>query len=126
MARIGTSDRNSWIAEDGHIDLRRGRPDAHAATIATSDETITVDLAATALVVVDMQKDFCAPDGLAGTRGRDVGATQPLIVLGPGVAQHGASFLRPPRAGGGVMSKAARRSGLLARGSTRRDRLPTR
>ena len=79
MGRIGTSGRNSWIVEDGHIDLCRGRPGARAARFATMDESVTVDLASSALVVVDMQKDFCAPEGMAGTGGRAVDSTRPLV-----------------------------------------------
>jgi ureidoacrylate peracid hydrolase len=38
-----------------------------------------IDPKTTALVVVDVQNDFCHPDGLIGTLGADVGAVQEMV-----------------------------------------------
>ena len=44
-------------------------------------DRLTLDAATTALVVIDMQNDFCAPDGFYGRAGRDVATL--AAVAGP-------------------------------------------
>jgi ureidoacrylate peracid hydrolase len=72
VGRIGASDRNEWIVEDGAVDLTRRRRSTVPVSLPTRGQQITVDLAATALVVVDMQRDFCSADGWLASKGVDV------------------------------------------------------
>ena len=64
---------NRWTipADGGPIDLRR--PAApRPATLTAAPRDITVDLARTALIIVDLQNDFCAPNGWLASIGVDV------------------------------------------------------
>jgi len=65
--------RNRWTIPpgDGPIDLRRPAA-SHPATLAAAPRSITVDLARTALIIVDLQNDFCAPSGWLASIGVDV------------------------------------------------------
>ena len=74
--------RNYWALSPDHADLRRPAPLARAATIAAQPQVLTIDLARTALLVVDMQNDFCHPDGWLAGIGVDVTpARAPIPVL---------------------------------------------
>ena len=67
------SHRNRWTvpADGGPIDLRRPAA-SHPATLAAAPRDITVDLSRTALIIVDLQNDFCAPNGWLASIGVDV------------------------------------------------------
>jgi nicotinamidase-related amidase len=70
-ARLGTR-ANSWGVSREHVDLVRPARAPRAVTLAATPQTLTLDLAATALVIVDMQNDFCHPDGWLAHIGVDV------------------------------------------------------
>jgi ureidoacrylate peracid hydrolase len=73
---------NSWTLNVDHADLRRPARPARPIAIAAQPQTLTIDLARTALVVVDMQNDFCHPDGWLAGIGVDVTpARAPIPVL---------------------------------------------
>jgi nicotinamidase-related amidase len=55
----------------------------------TSDAGVTVDAAATALVVVDMQNDFCHPDGYYAHAGRDIAPLAAAIAPTRALLQRG-------------------------------------
>jgi ureidoacrylate peracid hydrolase len=86
--------RNRWTipADGGPIDLRRSVA-SHPATLAAAPRDITVDLARTALIIVDLQNDFCAPNGWLASIGVDVS------VLAGAVCRSGA-LARAARAAG--------------------------
>ena len=69
--RLGTP-WNSWAVDPDHVDLRRPVPPPRTVTFAARPQRLTVDLARCALVVVDMQNDFCHPDGWLASIGVDV------------------------------------------------------
>jgi ureidoacrylate peracid hydrolase len=86
--------RNRWTipADGGPIDLRRpvvSRP----ATLAAAPRDITVDLASTALIIVDLQNDFCAPNGWLASIGADVSVLA-------GAVSHSDALARAARAAG--------------------------
>ncbi|WP_041795039.1 cysteine hydrolase family protein [Modestobacter italicus] len=66
--------RNSWGLGPDAVDLRRPPQPARPVELAALPQRLTVDLARTAVVVVDMQNDFCAPDGWLASSGVDVSA----------------------------------------------------
>ncbi|MBZ2198163.1 cysteine hydrolase family protein [Occultella gossypii] len=67
--------RNSWGLSASAVDLRRPtRPEAPV-TIPAQPQRLTLDLARTAVLVIDMQNDFCHPDGWLGGIGVDVSGT---------------------------------------------------
>ncbi|MBT9312251.1 cysteine hydrolase family protein [Leptothoe kymatousa] len=51
----------------------------HQTTVPAKPYPITLDLSHTALLVIDMQNDFCTPDGWADRKGFDVTLTQQPI-----------------------------------------------
>jgi ureidoacrylate peracid hydrolase len=64
--------RNSWGVGPGRVDLRREPAPSSPVTVTARPQTLTLDLARTAIVVVDMQNDFCHPDGWLASIGVDV------------------------------------------------------
>jgi hypothetical protein len=80
--RLGPNTVNSWLVGPAAVDLRRpARPEA-AVTVPALPRRLTVDLARSAIVVVDMQNDFCHPDGWLAGIGVDIsGARAPIPVL---------------------------------------------
>lgn len=70
-SRLGTG-AYAWKVSPTHVDLSTPPPPPVLATIAAEPQTITVDLARSAMVVVDMQNDFCAPGGWVDWLGADL------------------------------------------------------
>ncbi|WP_330307817.1 MULTISPECIES: isochorismatase family cysteine hydrolase [unclassified Streptomyces] len=82
MHEIGPNSRNSWRADVTHVDLRRPQRLARPVTVEAQPQILTLDLASTAIVVIDMQNDFCSPDGWLASIGVDVSpARTPIPVL---------------------------------------------
>jgi ureidoacrylate peracid hydrolase len=71
--------RNRWSFAHGRIDLRRPAAAPRAADLPAEPAALTLDLARTALLVVDMQNDFCAEGGWLHGIGVDVGLLAPAI-----------------------------------------------
>lgn len=76
---LGASSRNSWRVNSAQVDMTRPASPVLPLTLRDRDRTITLDLARTAVVVVDMQNDFCHPDGWLGHIGVDVGPARSPI-----------------------------------------------
>ncbi|MGW3109620.1 cysteine hydrolase family protein [Streptomyces sp. NPDC001100] len=90
---IGPNSRNAWRPDGKTVVLARPQRDPHPVTVEALPQTVTADLAATALIVVDMQNDFCSPDGWLASVGVDVTpARAPIPVI--------AGLLSPLRAAG--------------------------
>jgi nicotinamidase-related amidase len=82
MRRIGATSHNSWHASSEQVDLTRERRQSMPVTVAAKPQTLTLDLARCACVVVDMQNDFCAPGGWLDHIGVDIGpARRPIPPL---------------------------------------------
>jgi nicotinamidase-related amidase len=82
QARAPLPHRNRWVipADGGPIDLRRAvtsRPSA----LSASPRDVVLDLARTALVIVDLQNDFCAPQGWLASIGVDVSVLAEAVRL---------------------------------------------
>jgi ureidoacrylate peracid hydrolase len=69
--RLGAP-RNSWTVGAGRIDLRRPEQPSRVVAVPARPQDIVVDLARCAVIVVDMQNDFCHPDGWLASIGVDV------------------------------------------------------
>ncbi|MGW3447087.1 cysteine hydrolase family protein [Streptomyces sp. NPDC001076] len=90
---IGPNPRNAWRCEGGTVTLTRPHRDPRPVTVEALPQPVTADLTATALIIVDMQNDFCAPDGWLASIGVDVTpARTPIPVI--------AGLLPPLRAAG--------------------------
>ncbi len=74
--------RNSWAVSSEHVDLRRAPVAPLPVTVDARPQRLTLDLARTAVVVVDMQNDFCHPDGWLASIGVDITpARRPIAPL---------------------------------------------
>lgn len=69
---LGPSARNAWQVDAASADLVRAARPAKPARLAAEPKPCTVDLAHTAMIVVDMQNDFCHPEGWLASIGVDV------------------------------------------------------
>jgi nicotinamidase-related amidase len=69
---LGSSPRNQWRVSAEAVDLGRAAPEPRPVSIAATPQRLTLDLARTAMLVIDMQNDFCHPEGWLGHIGVDV------------------------------------------------------
>lgn len=82
MNRIGPSENNSWRVGLDHADLVRVPRSPRPVALAAEPKPVTIDLSRAAVVIVDMQNDFCHPDGwLAGLGVEVAGARAPVAPL---------------------------------------------
>jgi nicotinamidase-related amidase len=68
-ASFGPTPQNAWTLRDTHLSLVRTPLAARPLWIEALPQPIEIDLARSALIVVDMQNDFCHPRGWFGQRG---------------------------------------------------------
>ena len=64
-AVLGPSDRNAWQVSDARADLVRAIRPSRPVSLEAEPKHCAIDLARTAMIVVDMQNDFCHPRRLA-------------------------------------------------------------
>jgi ureidoacrylate peracid hydrolase len=77
---LGPSPRRAWRVDRQRCDLRHG--DRAGWTVPARPQDLVLDPARTVMVVVDMQNDFCHPDGWLASIGVDVTpARAPVPVL---------------------------------------------
>lgn len=76
---LGTAGRNSYRVSDTVVDMRRPSRPSRVARLAALPQDLILDLDRTALIVIDMQNDFCATDGWIGGMGIDVAPARALI-----------------------------------------------
>ena len=68
---LGTGLNYRWHASAGHVDMAAAERPPRPLFLRSTPQTITVDLHRSALVVIDMQNDFCAPGGWVDHKGYD-------------------------------------------------------
>lgn len=66
------TERNAWTLSPATADLRRPARTSQPLTFPALPQELTIDLSRTALIVVDMQNDFCHKDGWLAGIGVDV------------------------------------------------------
>lgn len=90
---LGSSPRNRWHVDETHADFVRVMPPVRAVDLPASPQNVRIDLSRTALVVIDMQNDFCHPDGWLASIGVDITPARapvaPLLDLLPAVRKAG-------------------------------------
>ena len=69
---LGSSAANRWAVSEERADLVRPMVAARPLTFQADSKLLTIDLARTAIVVIDMQNDFCHPGGWLAHIGVDV------------------------------------------------------
>ena len=76
--RVGVAPGNVYRLSDGCVDMRRPQRRTSAARLPALPQSLILDKEKTALIVIDMVNDFCAPDGWIASRGVDVGPARAL------------------------------------------------
>ncbi|HEY9623898.1 MAG TPA: isochorismatase family cysteine hydrolase [Crinalium sp.] len=72
----------AWAVNADTADITRSPLEPRPVTLKTDTKTVRLDLAKAAMLVIDMQNDFCHPDGWLGHIGVDVTpARQPIAPL---------------------------------------------
>ena len=76
---LGPGPGNQWRVSDREADLVRHTPPPRPLRLAATPQGITLDLGRTAILVIDMQNDFCHPQGWLAHIGVDVAAARTPI-----------------------------------------------
>lgn len=69
---LGSSPRNAWQVDAASANLVRPARPSRPVTIEAPPKRVTLDLARSAIVIIDMQNDFCHPAGWLAHIGVDV------------------------------------------------------
>jgi hypothetical protein len=72
MVGLGSAPNNRWQVSKDHADLTRAPVRPRPVSIAAEPQALTFDLARSAMIVIDMQNDFCAKGGWLDHIGVDV------------------------------------------------------
>jgi ureidoacrylate peracid hydrolase len=75
VTRLGPTSRNSWGLSASRVDLSRPRP-VRMVDVDARPQRLRIDVARTAIVVVDMQNDFCTEGGWLHSIGVDIGGAR--------------------------------------------------
>jgi nicotinamidase-related amidase len=68
---LGPHRNHRWLVNAGHVDMSEALPSPRGVTLASSPQRVTLDLNRTALIVIDMQNDFCTEGGWVDHIGGD-------------------------------------------------------
>ncbi|MEA5557029.1 cysteine hydrolase family protein [Nodularia spumigena] len=81
LRRLGV-EPNAWTVNQDIADITRPPKTPQPVILPTETKTLHLDLAKTAIIIIDMQNDFCHPDGWLAHIGVDVTpARQPIAPL---------------------------------------------
>lgn len=69
---MGAAPGSTWQVTPEHVDMTRPVPAVRPLHLAAEPQSVTVDAAKTALMIVDMQNDFCTEGGWMHARGIDI------------------------------------------------------
>jgi nicotinamidase-related amidase len=79
---LGSAPLNQWRVSDGSADLIRPPTTVHPASFAAQPQALHIDLSRSAMIVIDMQNDFCTEGGWLHHIGVDIApARRPLAPL---------------------------------------------
>ncbi len=97
MKTLGSSKANLWAVSPEKASLVRPSREPQPLSFSAEPQAVTVDLGRTAMVVVDMQNDFCHPDGWLSSIGVDISPAQrpiePLSALLPALRRRGVPII---------------------------------
>src|ERR1700756_2648361 len=89
---LGPSSRHRWMVSQTAANLVGLPVEPRPVTVQTESKEVTLDLARTAIIIIDMQNDFCHPDGWLAHIGVDVAPARtpigPLQRLLPALRDH--------------------------------------
>lgn len=69
--QLGVGTPTAWWATEGDVNMAMPAPAPVPVHIACAPQNVTIDLKRTAVIVIDMQNDFCAPGGWVDYLGAD-------------------------------------------------------
>ena len=69
---MGTGPGQSWLVTPDAVDMTRPAPPLRPLSIKAEPQDIVIDAAKSALLIVDMQNDFCTEGGWLYFRGIDI------------------------------------------------------
>ncbi|AEQ52385.1 cysteine hydrolase family protein [Pelagibacterium halotolerans] len=69
---MGHDASQGWLVTDTHVDMSRPSRTYRPLDIDAEPQSITIDASKTALLIVDMQNDFCTEGGWLHSRGIDI------------------------------------------------------
>lgn len=79
---LGSNARNQWRVNASTVDMVRPPRSAHPLNLTSRERQLRFDLSRSAIVVIDMQNDFCHPDGWLASIGVDIApARAPIAPL---------------------------------------------
>jgi nicotinamidase-related amidase len=79
---LGPSERNRWMVSEKTANLVRWPTEPRPITVQAEGKEVTLDLSRTAIIIVDMQNDFCHPEGWLAHIGVDIApARKPIAPL---------------------------------------------
>jgi len=82
---MGASPSQSWLVTPNEVDMTRPAPRLRPLSIEAEPQNIVVDAAKSALLIVDMQNDFCTEGGWLHSRGIDISPNrrpiEPLLAM---------------------------------------------
>ena len=79
---FGPTAHNTWAMDDAGISLVRAQIEPKALRFDARPQGIEIDIARSAVIVIDMQNDFCHPEGWFAQKGLSLVATRkPIPVL---------------------------------------------
>ncbi len=82
LVPLGSAPGNQWRVNASRADLVRAPISPRPITADAGNRMVTFDLARTVIIVIDMQNDFCHPDGWLSHIGVDVApARRPIAPL---------------------------------------------
>jgi nicotinamidase-related amidase len=94
---LGSAPANRWSVSAARADLVREPAPPRPLAVAAEPKPVTIDLTRTGVIVVDMQNDFCHPDGWLAHIGVDVTPARapiaPLRRLLPALRRAGAPVI---------------------------------
>ncbi|MDR3376378.1 MAG: cysteine hydrolase [Ancalomicrobiaceae bacterium] len=70
--QLGVGKTYHWLASPGEVDMAMPAPEPVRVRLPTAPQAVTIDLKRSAIVVIDMQNDFCTPKGWCDYLGVDV------------------------------------------------------
>jgi nicotinamidase-related amidase len=95
--RLGPEKAYHWQANARHVDLSQPLPAPQPLSLQAEPQSLTIDLRRTAIVVIDMQNDFCAAGGWVDHLGADYRPDRapigPLSTLLPALRQAGVQVI---------------------------------
>lgn len=93
MMPLGSAAATGWRVSETQVDMVRAAVAPRPLAFDATPQNLVIDLARTAIIVIDMQNDFCHPDGWLAHIGVDVAPARkpiaPLRVLLPGLRAAG-------------------------------------